>query len=119
VKTIMDNEFISAGYKAGLLAAGQVGHDGPGSCSRYTCTQDAVTGRLAVKDAALSAKDSVLLNSVGGGGITNIVRGAVVARAPVSPPDLPSNNGAVRSGHSSNSSTGNSPKDLIIAKLNL
>ncbi len=38
VKTIMDNEFISEGYKAGLLAAGQAGHDRPGSCARYTCT---------------------------------------------------------------------------------
>ncbi len=38
VKTIMDNEFISEGYKAGLLAAGQAGHDRPGSCARYICT---------------------------------------------------------------------------------
>jgi len=50
----MDNEFISEGYKAGLLAAGQTGHDQPGSCARYTCTHAGLIphhGGAAAKDA--------------------------------------------------------------------
>jgi hypothetical protein len=56
VKTIMDNEFISEGYKAGLLAAGQAGHDRPGSCARYTCTH-----------AGLIPQDVLRGNGAGGG----------------------------------------------------
>ena len=52
----MDNEFLSGGYKASLLTAGQAGHDRPGSCSRYTCshpsilTKQVLPGGHATKD---------------------------------------------------------------------
>jgi hypothetical protein len=58
VKTIMDNEFISEGYKAGLLAAGQAGHDRPGSCARYTCTHAGLIPQDVLRGNSGLARDA-------------------------------------------------------------
>jgi hypothetical protein len=58
VKTIMDNEFISEGYKAGLLAAGQAGHDRPGSCARYTCTHAGLIPQDVLRGGGGLARDA-------------------------------------------------------------
>jgi hypothetical protein len=51
----MENEFLSAGYKAGLLAAGQLGHDQPGACVRFVCKHPNIHTKPAV--GAPHAKD--------------------------------------------------------------